>query len=167
MKMISDGMAAKLNEQIREEFNSYWIYLAMAYKLEDMNLKIFAKWFFKQADEEKVHAMKIAGYVVDQGAAVKLATLDTPKSDYSSVKDIVKTAVDHEVHITKCINNLVDAARKENDHATEMFLKWFVDEQVEEVASTSELLNMVSMAESPGQIFMLEARVWHMVEGRN
>ena len=48
-----------------------------------------------------------------------------------------------------------------------MFLKWFVDEQVEEVASTSELLNMVSMAESPGQIFMLEARVWHMVEGRN
>ncbi len=166
MKMISDGMAAKLNEQIGEEFNSYWIYLAMAYKLENMNLKIFAKWFFKQADEEKVHAMKFAGYLIDQGAEVKLATLDTPKSDYGSVKDIVKTAVDHEVHITKCINGLVDAARKDNDHATESFLKWYVDEQVEEVASTTELFDMVSMAETPGQIFMLENRVWHMVQGR-
>ena len=167
MKMISDGMAAKLNEQVREEFNSYWIYLAMAYKLEEMNLKVFSKWFHKQADEEKEHAMKFAQYILDQGAEVKLAKLDAPKSDYGSVKDIVKTAVDHEVHITKCINKLVDAARSENDHATESFLGWFVDEQVEEVASTSDLMDMVNMAETPGQIFMLENRLWHMVQNRD
>jgi len=133
--MISKKMADKLNLQVKYEFESYWIYLAMAFSFETMGLKGFANWFYAQADEEKEHAMKIAKYILDQGAEVK---------------------VDHEIKITKDINNLVALARTEKDYATETFLHWFVNEQVEEVASTTEVLNMVEMAPTPKHLFMLE-----------
>ena len=164
--MISKKMADKLNEQVKNEFFASWTYLAMAYSLETMNLKIFAKWFFKQSDEEKTHATKIAQYLLDQGAEVKLASLDQPKVDYKSVEEIAAGAVEHELMVTQNINDLVKLAREEKDYATENFLQWFVQEQVEEVASTTELLEMVKMANTPGQLFMLENRLWHMVEGK-
>lgn len=164
--MISQKMADSLNKQIQNEFGSYWLYLAMAYKFESMGLKIFAKWFFAQADEEKVHAMKMAQYLLDQGAEVNLSALDKPKSDYSSAQEIVSQAVEHEKLITKMIHTLVEQANSENDHATSNFLRWFVEEQVEEVASTTELLDLVKMAPGPGQLFMLEGRLYHMLENK-
>lgn len=157
--MISKKMADKLNLQVKYEFESYWIYLAMAFSFETMGLKGFAKWFFAQADEEKEHAMKIAKYILDQGAEVKLDSIPEPKTTYRSAKEICQAAVDHEIKITKDINNLVTLARTEKDYATETFLHWFVDEQVEEVASTTEVLNMVEMASTPKHLFMLENRL--------
>ncbi|UCD62697.1 MAG: ferritin [Candidatus Zixiibacteriota bacterium] len=157
--MISKKMTDKLNEQVKHEFFAQWTYLAMAYSFETMNLKGFAKWFFAQAEEEKGHAMKIAQYLLDQGAEVKLTALDAPKTDYSSAEEIVAGAVEHEIKVTRMINDLVDLAKSENDHATGAFLQWFVNEQVEEVASTTELLEMVKMAAEPGQLLMLESRL--------
>jgi len=162
--MISQKMADSLNEQVKNEFYSSWLYLAMAYKFESMGLKVFAKWFFRQADEEKEHAMKIAKYILDQGAEVKLTALDKPKTEYASAEEIVGDAVNHEKLVTKMINDLVDLALKENDHATFSFLQWFVNEQVEEVASTTELYDLVKMAPGPGQMYMLEGRVYHLLE---
>ncbi len=162
--MISDTMAAKLNQQVKEEFFSYWIYLAMAYRFETMGLKGFAKWFQQQAEEEKGHALKIAGYLVEQGAEVKLMALDAPRSDYASAQEIVQAAVDHEKKITRQIHDLVALANKEDDFATAGFLAWFVDEQVEEVSTVQQLLDMVSLAKDKVQLLLMENRIFALRE---
>ncbi|MDF1544842.1 MAG: ferritin [bacterium] len=160
--LISENMAAKLNEQTINEFNSYWIYLAMAFKLDAMGFKTFAQWFHLQADEEKVHAMKFAHYILEVGADVSLIGLDKPKYDYKSVQEIVEAGLEHEMFITRCINDLADLAAKENDHATKNFLQWFVEEQVEEVATASDLLSMVKMAKDDVQLLLVEQRIMEL-----
>jgi len=164
--MISEKMASQLNEQVKNEFYSYWLYLAMAFSFESMGLKVFAQWFHLQAKEEQEHAMKIAKYLLDQGAAVKLMALPEPKTAYSSAEEICQDTVDHEIKVTNQFNDLVKLAKSENDNATQVFLHWFVGEQVEEVASVTELRDMVKLAKTPGQILMLEGRIWRMVENR-
>jgi ferritin len=158
--MISETMAAKLNQQVKEEFFSKWMYLAMAYSFYAMGLKGFAKWFEEQAAEEEAHAVKIAGYLVQQGAKVKLTALEAPMSEYASAQEIVQIAVDHEKKVTRLIYECVDLASKENDHATASFLSWFVDEQVEEVSSTTQLLDMVKLtADNKIQLLMLQGHL--------
>jgi ferritin len=157
--MISDKMAARLNEQVKHEFFSFWAYLAMAYSFESMGLKGFAAKFFKQAEEEKGHAAKIAKYLVDQGAQVSLTALDQPKVTYSSALEIIEAALEHEKFITKKIAEIATQAQSETDHATHSFIEWFVDEQVEEVSTMTEILAWVKMANNPGQLLMLEGRL--------
>ena len=160
--LISKNMVAKLNEQTINEFNSYWIYLAMAFKLESMGFKTFSKWFHLQAEEEKIHAMKFANYILEVGADVSLTGLDKPKYNYKSVVEIVQEGLKHEEFITKCINDLSDLALKEKDHATRNFLQWFVQEQVEEVATASDLLAMVKMAKSDVELLLVEQRIMEL-----
>ncbi len=162
---ISENMAKKINEQIEAEFFSYWTYLAMAYKLHHMGFKGFAAWYEAQATEEMTHATKMAGYLVEVGAEVKLGTLKAPKSDYSSVQEIVKTALDHEKMITGRINDLIDVAQSENDRATENFLMWYIDEQVEEESTARQLLEMVELAKEKIQLLLLEGRIWRLRGG--
>jgi ferritin len=157
--MISEKMASRINEQIKHEFNSYWIYLAMAFSFESMNLKGFGGWFKAQAAEEQGHAMKFAGYLLDQGAQVKLTDLAQPKSDYKSAEEIVAGALEHEKKITRLINEIAELAESEKDHATREFINWFIKEQVEEVSTVSDLLNMVKMAQTPGQLLMLQGQL--------
>jgi ferritin len=157
--MISDKMAARLNEQVKHEFHSYWIYLAMAFSFEEMNLKGFAGWFKGQAAEEQGHAMKIAQYLLDQGADVKLTELPQPKTEYKSAEEIVSAALEHEKKITGLINEIAELAETEKDHATREFMNWFIKEQVEEVATATDLLAMVKMAQTPGQLLMLQGHL--------
>ena len=164
--MIPKKVANKLNEQVKNEFHSEWLYLAMTFSFESMNLPVFAQWFYLQAEEEHEHAMKIAKYLLDQGANVTLQALPEPKASYKSAEEISLAAVDHEKLVTKQIHQLVALAKAEKDTATEVFLNWFVDEQVEEVASVTQLYEMVKLAKTPGQIMMLEGRVYGMVEER-
>lgn len=160
--MISKAMAARLNEQVCHEFYAFYSYLEMAYSFEAMNLPVFAKWFFVQAEEEKGHAMKIAQYMIDQGARVKLQALKAPRTGYKTALEIVKAARDHELGVTKQVNEISDLAFKEKDHATRQFIDWKVEEQVEEVSSANQLVELVKMASSPGQLLMLEGRLVHM-----
>lgn len=162
--MISKKMAARLNEQVNHEFFNAWTYFSMAYWFENEGLTVFAKFFQKQAEEEQGHGKKIAKYLIDQGAHVRLAALPAPVVDYKNAKQVVEAFVEHEIKTTKMVHEVVDLAIKENDHATRNFIDWKVDEQVEEVASANELLNMVRHAETPGQLMMLEGRVYHMLE---
>lgn len=162
--MISAKMAARLNKQVIHEHHNYWSYLAMGYWFETQGLKVFAKFFFKQAEEEKGHAEKIAKYLLDQGAEVVLTSLDKPKTSYKNALDACQDFVKLEVVTTKMVHEIVDMAQKEGDHATREFIDWKVGEQVEEVASANDLLNMVKLAGTPGQILMLEGRVWQMME---
>ena len=163
--MISQKMTDAINEQIKNEFYSYWLYLSMSYALDSMDLKVFSKWFYEQALEEQEHAMKMASYLMDQGADVKLATLDTPKYDYASAEEIVAVALEHEIEVTNRINAIMALAQDENDFPTKSFMQWFVDEQVEEVATASQLLDMVKMTDSTGQLLMLEQRIMSLRGG--
>ncbi len=160
--MISSKMVASLNKQIANEMAASHKYLAMSYCFEDMGLRIFAKRFMQQADEERGHALKIAQYIQDVGGKVSIDKLDKPKADYKSAKQIVQAAVDSELTVTKQINDLMAQADKEKDYATRSFLKWYVDEQVEEVSTMTDLLKLVTMA-GEQYLFQVEGRLAAMM----
>lgn len=160
--MISKVMNASLNKQIANELGASHKYLAMAYCFDDMGLKVFAKRFGQQADEERGHALKIARFIQDVGGRVVFEALDKPKGDYKSAKEIVQAALDSELTVTKQINELVAQSEKEKDYATRSFLQWFVDEQVEEVSSMTELLKLVAMA-GEQFLFQIEGRLMSMM----
>ncbi|MCX7598915.1 MAG: ferritin [Armatimonadetes bacterium] len=160
--MISETMAAKLNEQVNAEFYSSYLYLGMACWFDGQNLKVFARRFFQQAEEEWEHGMKILKYLLEVGAAVQLKEIACPKQDWKSPEEIIETTYNHEIHVTNLINDLMRAAVEESDYATQSFLKWFVDEQVEEVSSMNELLALVRMA-GPERIMLVEQRLAAMM----
>ena len=155
---LSDKMNKALNEQIANELNAAHKYLAMVYSFNAMGLKVFGKRFAKQAEEEREHALKIAAYVQDADGTISLGPIDKPRGDYKTAKAIVEAALASEETVTSQIHALVALAEKENDYATRSFLKWFVDEQVEEVASMRELLQWVKMA-GETNLFQLENRI--------
>lgn len=157
--MISEKMAQRLNEQVKNEYFAFWSYQAMAYALETMGHKGFAGWFTAQAKEEMGHATKIAGYLLDQGCEVKLQALPAPKTEYKSVQEVVEAALQHELNVTKQVHEIYAMAESEKDYATRKFIDWKVEEQVEEVSSMTNLLDMVKMCETKGQLFMLESRL--------
>lgn len=161
--MISKKMEAALNEQINKEQYSAHLYLAMAAAFERMTLKVFAAYYYKQAEEETAHAMKIFEYVIDQGGTVILKAIGEPRTNYDSVQEIVDLALEHEIKVTNMINDLVALAEKENDFATRGFLEWFVKEQVEEVASAQEMSAVVKMTPT-NMMLALESRVAKMME---
>lgn len=164
--MIPQKVADRLNEQVNHEYFASWTYTAMAWTLERMNLKAFAKWFFLQAKEERGHAEKIANYLNDQGGTVRLKSLGEPKSDYKSVEDIFQTALEHEKKVTKQVHEILALARSENDPATENFIEWKVAEQVEEVSSVEYILAIVRTASTTRDFFMLEGKIAKIVAKR-
>ena len=156
--MISAKMTKALNEQVTNELGASHKYLTMAYSFDHMGLKIFAQRFIQQSDEERMHAMKIAKFICDVGGEVAIGSMGSLKGNYSSAKAIVKAALDSELTVTKQINDLVALSEKEKDYATNSFLKWFVDEQVEEVSSMTELLQLITMA-GEQNLFAVETRL--------
>jgi ferritin len=154
---ISQAMNAKLNEQITNEFFASQLYLSMACMFESMSLKVLAGWFRKQTEEERSHALKILGYVLDIGGQVAVQAVPQPGHEWPSVLAAIEAAVGHEVKVTGQIHALVALAEQEKDYATRSFLKWFVDEQVEEVQSTSYLRDVAKMAGD--RLLHLEAAV--------
>lgn len=156
--MISPLMNKALNEQVTNELGASHRYLAMAYSFDHMGLKIFAQHFIRQSNEERMHAMKIAKYISDVGGQVVIGPIAAAQGDFSSAKTIVKGALDSELTVTRQINDLVALSESEKDYATNSFLKWFVDEQVEEVSSMTELLQLVTMA-GDSNLFAVETRL--------
>ncbi len=161
--MISEKMNQALNRQATNEFGASHTYLAMACRFSEMGLKVFSKRFFGQANEERDHALKILKYVEDVGGAVTLDGVAKPRSDYGSVAAIVQAALEAEKTVTTQINDLVALADSEKDYATRSFLQWFVDEQVEEVSSMQELLQLVNMV-GDKNIFYAESRLAQMMQ---
>jgi ferritin len=157
--MISKKMNGKLNEQVAREFEASHAYLAMSCRLDEMGLKILAAFFSRQQKEERGHALKIIGYIQEVGGRPEVSQIDKPKSDYKTVQSIVEAAVEAELDVTNRINELMNLAIAEKDHATASFLKWFVDEQVEEVSSMRNLLDLVKLAGA--NVLQVEARIRH------
>jgi ferritin len=149
-----------LNDQIRKEFYSSYLYLSMAAQFESMNMKGFAHWMQVQASEETKHGMKIYGHVNERNGKVTLQAIEAPPSQWKSAKEIFTQAYKHEQKVTESINKIVELARAEKDNATEIFLQWFVNEQVEEEASTNEIIKKLELIGDSGPArIMLDAEL--------
>lgn len=138
--MFSDKMQSALNAQINKELSAFYTYLSMSAFFEHDGLLGFAAWMRHHAEEEMVHAMKIYDFVLERGGRVALQTVKQPENEWKSILATFQDALAHEQKVTASINALVDLAREERDHATDSFLRWFVDEQVEEEAIVGEVL---------------------------
>lgn len=155
--MLSKKMEQALNDQINAEYFSSYLYLSMSAYFEAENLPGFAHWMSKQALEERVHALKIFGYINERGGRVILKGIKAPETQWKSALDVFQASYKHEQLVTSLINKLVDQAIKEKDHATDAFLQWFVNEQVEEEASASAIVEKLKMVKNaPGGLFMLD-----------
>ena len=144
--LTSQKVINAINEQIGYEFSASLQYFAIASYFAAEALPQLSTHFFKQAEEEKGHAVRFMKYVVDAGGHVAIPAIDAPKAKFKTARDAIKLSLDQEVHVTKQINALVDLARKENDHITVNFLQWFLTEQLEEVSSMDNLLKIIERA---------------------
>ncbi|MBN2430277.1 MAG: ferritin [Acidobacteria bacterium] len=155
--MQSKKMEKALNKQINEELFSSYLYLAMSAWFESRNLPGFAQWMKVQAGEENEHAMKIFNFIFERRGDVELEAIEKPQAAWKSPLDAFEAAFKHEQHISGCINDLMDLAISEKDHATQAFLQWFVNEQVEEEASADAIVQQLRMiGESKNALFMLD-----------
>jgi len=155
--MISKKMQDAFNDQIAAEFHSAYIYLAMSAYLESIDLPGCANWMRIQYQEELSHGEKFFDYIHERDGRAEVRAIDTPPMEWSSVLDVFEKAYAHEQKVTALIDNLVDVAREEKDRASEIFLQWFVTEQVEEEASVTAILQKLRMVgESRGGLFMVD-----------
>ena len=155
--MLGKKMEKALNGQINAELYSSYLYLSMSAHFLSQNLKGFAKWMSVQAREENTHAMKIYDFVVARGGKVVLQPIAQPKTDWDSVLTAFKDTYAHEQKVTSMIHDLVNMATGEKDHATAVFLQWFVSEQVEEEANALEAVQKLTMiGDSKGSLVMLD-----------
>lgn len=155
--MINEKIENALNEQITMETYSSYLYWSMATWFDHQNLGGFANWMKKQAKEEWGHAEKLYSYIVQRGGRVKLVGIGAPPQDWASPLAIFEASYHHEQSVTKRINFLVKLARDESDPATEIFLHWYVNEQVEEEASVDRIVQLLKKAkDSVGAMFYID-----------
>lgn len=145
MAAISEKLQAALNDQINAELFSSYLYLSMSAYFEAQDLPGFANWMRVQAKEEDFHVQKFFNYVVERGGRVILEAIDKPQTDWNSPLEVFEAALAHERHITSRIGVLVELAIEHKDRATQSFLQWFVDEQVEEEASAEQVVKSVKL----------------------
>ena len=153
--MINNKIVGSLNQQTNREIYSAYLYLSMAAYATSIGLNGFANWFNVQVKEEMTHAEKFYNYVNQQSGRVKLKAIEQPPHDFSSAVDLFEKTLEHEKKVTKMIDGLVNVAKKENDHATETFLQWFVTEQVEEEANATEILQKLKLVGKDGNGLLL------------
>lgn len=154
--MISEKIAAALNEQINKEMASAYLYLGMSAYFESCALTGFAKWMEMQAKEEMEHAMKIYKYLFEVGAKPVLGAIEAQPTEYSGAHEVVKKVLQHEQAVTASINNLYELSVTEKDYKTQSFLRWFIDEQVEEEAAVSGILDRFNYVDSNAGLLILD-----------
>ena len=155
--MLKKKMQKALNGQLNAELYSSYLYLSMAAHFLSRNLPGFANWMRVQAQEELVHGMKFYDYIAERGGDVALSKIDGPPTGWESPVAVFQNVYEHEQKVTGLINDLVDLAIEEKDHASNIFLQWFVSEQVEEEASASDVLEKVKLAaESPDALLLMD-----------
>ena len=155
--MLSEKMEKAFNDQLNAEAYSGYLYLSMASYFEEKNLSGMAHWMKIQAREEFFHTFKFYNQVVDRGGRVKLQAVDAPQVDWESPLAAFEDAYKHELKVTRLINDLMNLARSETDHASEVFLGWFVTEQVEEEAAADAIVRKLKLVGDTGPgLFMVD-----------
>lgn len=158
--MIGKKMEEALNEQINREMYSGYLYMSMSAYSNSIGLKGFANWFMVQYHEEMLHAMKFYEYVQRQGGKVILKGIAEPPHAWKSPLDMMQKTLEHEKYITQSINDLVNLAIAEKDHATNIFLQWYVTEQIEEEENDNDILANLNLLgkgkETSNGLFMID-----------
>jgi len=145
-----------INNQINAEIYSAYLYLSMAAYFDNDNFSGFSNWMKMQHKEEMFHAMKFYDYVYERGGKVKMKAIDAPPTKFESPLQIFKYTLLHEQKVTKLINNLYELALNEKDYAFQSFLKWYIDEQVEEEGTVSAIIDKIKLVKDGSGLFMLD-----------
>jgi ferritin len=155
--MLDKKMEDALNEQLNWELYSSYLYASMSAYFRSRNLGGFANWMRVQAMEELTHAGKFFDFINERGGMVALRAIEGPPTEWKTPQVVFEATLGHEQKVTARINNLVDLAHKGRDHATDIFLQWFVTEQVEEEASVSDILHQLKLVgDHPDRLFMID-----------
>lgn len=155
--MLSEKMQAALNTQINEELASAYVYLQMAAESDRLGLPGFVNWFKLQYNEELAHADRFFNYVLERNGEVHLDAISKPQLEEETPLSLFEKALGHERHISGCIFKLKDLAREESDHATDVFLEWFVNEQVEEEAAAQGVIDQLKLVDgNPNGLFLID-----------
>ena len=157
-------MAKAINAQINAEFYSSYLYLAVSAHFESMSLAGMASWMRMQAQEEMFHGMRMYDFVHERGGQVVLAAISKPPASWKTPLAVFGEVLKHEQKVTALINELVNHALDERDHATNIFLQWFVTEQVEEEASVSAIVDKLKMiGKDANGLFVLDQELGQRV----
>jgi ferritin len=155
--MLGKKMETALNEQINKEMYSAYLYMSMSADSTNKGLKGFANWFMVQYHEEMLHAMKMYEYIGRQGGKVMLRAIAEPPQTFESAMDMFQKTLKHEQFITQSINDLVNLAIQEKDHASQAFLQWYVTEQVEEEENDNDIIAQLKLIGSDtAGLFMVD-----------
>jgi ferritin len=166
--MINERVRDALNHQVNCELVSAYRYLAMSSYASKMGLNGAAKWLSIQWEEEIGHAKKIFDYVLEQGEQVILEKIDQPPAEFSTVHDMFDTALKGEQELSSRINELMNVAREQNDNATQVFLQWFVTEQVEEENQARHIIDMLNLAgDEGGGLFLVDKELDQRSTGKD
>ncbi len=144
--LISKEMEQAINDQVAREFGASLQYISIAAYFDSDSLPQLAAFFYRQSDEEHMHAMKFVDYLVDAGGQVRIGAVNASRYDFKSAKDAVQAALDWEMEVTRQINGLMSLAIEQKDYIAQDFLRWFVTEQLEEVSTMETLLRVVGRA---------------------
>ncbi len=155
--MISKKMEERLNQHLNAEFYSAYLYLSISGYCKRKSMNGFANWFYVQFQEELSHALKFYNYINDQGGTLTLLPLEQPPTTFSSLIEVFEKSLAHEKHVTTLLNDLSSFSLTEKDHATNIFLQWFITEQIEEEDSVTDILESVKLVKDSGQgLLMLD-----------
>jgi len=162
--MLNKEMERALNAQVNAEMYSAYLYLSMSAYFQSKSLGGFASWMRVQAQEEMVHAMKIYDFINERGGRVILELIEAPPTEWDSPLATMEAVYEHEQKVTGLINELVELALEKHDHATNIFLQWFVSEQVEEEDSANDVVEKIKlMGDARGGLFMLDRELGQRV----
>ncbi len=152
---MKSSICTILNSQIREELYSSYVYLSLSASAEVANLRGFAHWMFVQAQEEIDHAMGFYRFLTQRNGTIELQAIEKPPHGVTKPITMLEKALAHEQHITTCINKIYELALEEKDYALQSFIKWYIDEQVEEEANITELIEKMKLIGDEGSVLYL------------
>lgn len=143
--MLNKKVESILNEQVKKEGYSSNLYLSMAVWAEVNGLSGVAGWFYAQADEERLHMLKMVKYINERGGKAVIPLMDEPPAEFGSVNDIFNKVLEHEQYISNSINEIVAKCIDEKDYTTHSWIQWFVNEQIEEEAQVREIIDKLKL----------------------
>jgi ferritin len=158
--MMSAAVLDAMNQQIVKEFYASNLYLAMSAHFEAASLRGFGHWMRVQSEEEREHALRFFDHILERGGSVELGAIEQPPAEFGNPIDIFRQALEHEQKVTASINSIYAVAVRESDYASQVFLQWFVNEQVEEEANATEMIERLAMAgDDRAALLMLDAEM--------
>ncbi|CAL2084724.1 ferritin [Tenacibaculum sp. 190524A02b] len=162
--MLSKKIEEALNTQIRIEAESSQVYLSMACWAEVQGFEGVAQFMYAHSDEERMHMLKLVKFVNERGGHAQISDLIAPPNEFGSFKDMFQTLFDHEVMVSKSINDLVHITLEERDYATHNFLQWYVSEQIEEEALARTILDKINLiGDDKGGLYLFDNDVKQLV----